>query len=488
MAYNDLNEFISALEKAGELKRIQAPVSPELEIAEITDRVCKQQGPALLFENVVGYEMPVLMNAFGSETRMKMALGIEDYEEVSAHVLDFLEAEAPDTLFKKLKIFPKLRRLANIFPRRIKEAPCQEVIRRDNLDLGTFPILKCWPGDGGRFLTLPLVFTSNPSTGKRNVGMYRLQVFEADKTGMHWHTHKGGAQHYQIAEKLNQRLEVAVAVGPDPATTYAATAPLPDDVDEILFAGYLRRRPVEMVRCLTVDLEVPAHSQIVLEGYVPPGERRLEGPFGDHTGYYSLADLYPVFHVTCITHQANPIYQATIVGRPPMEDCYMAKATERIFLPLIKRQLPEIVDMNLPPEGVFHNFAFVSIDKRYPGHARKVMYAIWSLGQMMFTKFVAVFDKEVDVQDLSAVLWQLGNNVDPRRDTVLVDGPVDALDHAAPLPHLGSKMGIDATRKWPEEGFAREWPEVITMDPAVVRKIDEMWEALGLGGQPTAGS
>ncbi len=480
MAFKDLREFIAALDEAGELKRIQEPLSPALEIAEVTDRVSKLNGPALLFENVVGHTMPVFINGFGSEARMKMALGIQDYKEVSGHLLDFLEAEAPDTLFKKLKVIPKLKRLANIFPKTVKTAPCQEVVNRDKIELTAFPILKCWPGDGGPFVTLPLVVSRNPRTSKRNVGMYRLHVFDAKTTGMHWHTHKGGAQHYRIAEELNQPLEVAVAIGPDPATIYAATAPLPDDVDEIIFAGYLRQQPVEMVRCITVDLEVPAHSQIVLEGYVPPGERRVEGPFGDHTGYYSLADQYPVFHVTCITHQRNPIYPTTIVGRPPMEDCYMGKATERIFLPLIKKQLPEIIDMNLPMEGVFHNLAFISIDKRYPGHARKVMHAIWGLGQMMFTKIIVVFDREVDVQNLGEVLWRLGNNVDPRRDTVFADGPVDALDHAAPLPHLGSKMGIDATRKWREEGFAREWPEVIEMAPEVVQKIDEIWESLGL--------
>jgi 4-hydroxy-3-polyprenylbenzoate decarboxylase len=311
--------------------------------------------------------------------------------------------------------------------------------------------------------------------------MYRMQVYDGRTTGMHWHAHKGGAQHYRVAAGLGQPLPVAVAIGPDPAVTYAATAPLPEDIDEILFAGFLRGEPVDLVPCLTQPLSVPAESQIVLEGYVAPGERRREGPFGDHTGYYSLADDYPVFHLTALTRRRQAIYPATIVGRPPMEDCFMAKATERIFLPLIKKQLPEIVDLNLPVEGVFHNLAFVAIDKRYPGHARKVMHALWGLGQMMFTKIILVFDREVDVQDLSQVLWRLGNNVDPKRDTVFAEGPVDALDHAAPLPHYGSKMGIDATRKWPEEGFTRPWPEVISMDPEIKRKVDELWPRLGLG-------
>ncbi|MBW1916858.1 MAG: menaquinone biosynthesis decarboxylase [Deltaproteobacteria bacterium] len=481
MGYPSLQHFIEVLEQKGELQRISEPVSPFLEITEITDRVCKRGGPALLFENVPGYEMPVLMNAFGSLKRMCLALEVDYLGEIAAELLSFLEAEAPNTLIKKLKLLPKLRRLANIFPKTVSHAPCQEVIwRQEKVDLSKIPVLTCWPQDGGPFITLPIVITHHPETGQRNVGMYRLQVFDKQTTGMHWHRHKGGAQHYRVAEARGERLPAVVALGPDPAVTYAATAPLPDDLDEIIFAGFLRQEPVELVPCITVPLSVPANSQIVLEGYLEPGERRREGPFGDHTGYYSLPDDYPVFHLTALTHRRRPIYPATIVGQPPMEDCFMAKATERIFLPLIKKQLPEIVDLNLPVEGVFHNLAFVSIDKRYPGQARKVMHALWGLGQMMFTKIIVIFDKEVDVQNLSQVLWRLGSNIDPRRDLVLVDGPVDVLDHASPLPHYGSKMGIDATRKWPEEGFTREWPPVITMAPEVVKKVDELWPRLGL--------
>lgn len=481
MAYRSLQHFIEVLERQGELVRITEPVSPHLEITEITDRVCKRNGPALLFEHVPGFDMPVLMNAFGSLKRMCLALEVESLEEISRELLNFLEAEAPDTLIKKLKMIPRLRRLANIFPRTVSRAACQEIVfRGDEVDLAKIPVLHCWPLDGGAFITLPTVFTHHPETGRRNVGMYRLQVYDRNTTGMHWHRHKGGAQHYRVAEARGERLPVAVAIGPDPAVTYAATAPLPEDIDEIIFAGFLRQEPVDMVPCVSVPLQVPANSQIVLEGYVEPGERRTEGPFGDHTGYYSLADEYPVFHVTTLTRRRQAVYPATIVGRPPMEDCFMAKATERIFLPLIKKTLPEIVDLNLPVEGVFHNLAFVAIDKRYPGHARKVMHALWGLGQMMFTKIILVFDKEVDVQDLSQVLWRLGNNVDPRRDAVFVDGPVDALDHASPLPHYGSKMGLDCTRKWPEEGFTRDWPAVIDMVPEVKRKVDELWPKLGL--------
>ncbi len=481
MAYKDLQEFIKRLEKLGELKRIKEPVSPELEITEITDRVCKMHGPALLFENVPGYKMPILMNAFGSFKRMSLALEVPNLDSLGQEILDFIEAEAPDTLIKKLKMVPKLKRMANAMPRMAKKAPCQEIVlKEDEVDLGLLPVLKCWPEDGGPFITLPVVFTRHPETGIRNVGMYRMQVYDKNTTGMHWHTHKGGAHHYRVAERLGQDLPVAVAIGPDPAMTYAATAPLPDDIDEVLFAGFLRESPVELVKCVTVDLEVPATSQIVLEGFVKPGERRIEGPFGDHTGYYSLADEYPVFHVTCMTMRHDAIYPATIVGQPPQEDCYMAKATERLFLPMIKKTLPEIIDMNLPMEGVFHNLAFISIDKRYPGHARKVMNALWGLGQMMFCKIICIFDREVDVQDLGQVLWRLGNNIDPRRDIIFTDGPVDALDHASPLPHYGSKMGIDCTRKWKEEGFERQWPDVIEMTEEVKRKVDSIWKKLGI--------
>jgi len=481
MAYRDLQAFVEDMEKAGELVRVKEAVSPYLEITEITDRVSKQHGPALLFENVTGYDIPVLTNAFGSFGRVCMALGVNDLNELGNRIPDFLQTGAPDSLIKKLKLLPRLKRMGNIFPKVVKSAPCQEVVLKgDEADLGKFPVLHCWPLDGGPFITLPLVFTKHPVTRVRNVGMYRMQVYDKKTTGMHWHIHKGGAQHYRVAEELGKRLPAAVAIGPDPVMTYAATAPLPEDMDEALFAGFLRGEAVELVRCLTIDHEVPANSQIVLEGYVEPCERRREGPFGDHTGYYSLPDDYPVFHITCITHRNDLIYPATVVGRPPQEDCYLAKATERLFLPLIKKQFPEIVDMNLPFEGVFHNMAFISIDKRYPGHAKKIMQAVWGLGQMSFTKIVAVFDRDVNVQDVSEVIWRLGNNIDPKRDITFVEGPVDVLDHASPLPSLGTKMGIDATRKWKGEGFEREWPPVIEMTSIVKDKIDDLWEKLGL--------
>ena len=440
----------------------------------------KATGPALLFEKPVGSDIPVLINAMGSSERMALALGVQSIEEIGAEITDLLQMEVPDTLVGKLKMLPKYGRLATYGPKSVKSGICQEVVHTNEASLDILPILHCWPGDGGRFITLPMVFSKDPRTGMRNVGMYRMHMYDGRTTGMHWHPHKVGARHYAGYEQIGKRMEIAVALGGDPATTYAASAPLPEDFDEMIFAGFLRKKAVEMVHCKTVDLEIPANSEIVIEGYVDPHERRMEGPFGDHTGYYSLADEFPVFHVTCITHRKSPVYPATIVGRPPMEDCFMAKATERIFLPLIKMQLPEIVDMNLPVEGVFHNLAVISIRKRYPGHARKVMHAVWGLGQMMFTKIIVVVDEEVNVQDMSEVLWRLGNNIDPQRDIEFVTGPVDILDHAARMSGYGSKMGIDATKKLPGEGFTREWPDEIRMRPEVVKRIDEIWAELGL--------
>jgi len=481
MAYKDLQEFLRLLDKKGELKRIATPLDPYLEIAEVTDRVSKAVGPGLYFEHPTGSRFPIVTNVFGSYPRMHLALECDNLDALGRRIDAVLEMEKPDGLIDKLKMLPKLAKMAGIFPKTVSSGRCQDVVATgDDVDLSILPVLTTWPGDAGPFITLPVVVTRDPVSGKRNVGMYRMQVFDKNTTGMHWHRHKGGAYHYHLAQKRGERLPVAVAIGPDPACTYAATAPLPEDIDEFLFAGFLRQSPVELVQCKTVDLQVPANSQFVLEGYVEPGERRREGPFGDHTGYYSLADDYPVFHVTALTHRKDAVYPATLVGPPPMEDCYMGKATERLFLPLIKKQLPEIVDMSLPLEGVFHNFCFVSIDKRYPGQTRKIMYAIWGLGQMMFTKVIVVVDAGVNVQNTSEVLWRLGNNVDPRRDIVIVDGPLDALDHASPTPFYGGKIGIDATKKGPEEGHMREWPDSLVMSDAVKARVDAVWHELGL--------
>ena len=480
MPYYSLTDFVQVLERDGELKRVTYPVKAELEITEIADRVMKSGGPALLFENVVGKQIPVLINAFGSAKRMALALGVADIEQIAREIQKLIQTKPPKSLKDKLNLLGELVRLAGIPPKLVKEGACQEVVHREP-DLGILPVLTCWPGDAGPFITLPMVFSKDPLSGTRNVGLYRMQIFDQRSTGMHWHLHKVGARHFQRQKEQTGRLELAVSLGGDPAMIYAATAPLPDQIDEILFCGFLRKKGVELVKGVTVDVEVPANSDIVIEGYVDPAEPlRREGPFGDHTGFYSLADDYPVFHITCITHRKNPIYPTTIVGRPPMEDAYLGKATERLFLPLVRITLPEIVDMNLPVHGVFHNLAIISIKKEYPAQARKVMHALWGLGQMMFTKTLIIVDHDVNIHDLSEVTWVVGNNIDPKRDTVFVDGPVDVLDHAAPALGFGSKMGIDATRKWRSEGYEREWPGAIVMDEKTRKYIDSIWEKLGI--------
>jgi 4-hydroxy-3-polyprenylbenzoate decarboxylase len=481
MAYEDLREFMDTLEEKGMLKRIKTQVSPELEITEILDRVSKKNGPAILFENVEGHDIPVLANAFGSMERMKLALETDDLEGIGERLVQMIKPQVPSSVTGKIKGLSKLKEIASYPPKVVKDGPVKEVVIEKEASLDKFPILTCWPQDGGRFITLPLVFTKDPESGERNVGMYRMHVYDATTTGMHWHVQKHGASHYRKAEEMDKPLEVAVALGGDPATIFSATTPLPEGFDEMLFAGFLRKKPVELVKCETVGLEVPANAEIVLEGYVNPKERKTEGPFGDHTGYYSLADLFPVFHVTCITHRNKPIYPATIVGKPPMEDSYIGKAIERIFLPIIKTQLPEIVDINLPIEGVFHNLCIVSIKKRYPGHAKKVMFALWGMGQMMFTKTIIVLDDDVDIQNLGDVLWAVSNRIDPERDvTIIGGGPADSLEHATPLPNLGSKMGIDATKKGSDEGFDREWPDEINMSGDIVELVDKKWKDLDI--------
>lgn len=479
MAFKDLREFISLLEKKGELVRIKEKVSYNLEISEITDRVSKMGGPALLFENVENSQYPVVTNLFGSYKRMAWALGVDDIEEIPQRITKLLSQKPPEGFLDKIKMLPQIFEFAKYFPKIVKSAPCQEVVEEEP-DVTKIPALFCWPKDGGRFITLPLVFTKDPETGVRNCGMYRMHIYDAKTTGMHWHLHKDGSHHYIKAEKLGKRLEVAVAIGGDPAVIYSATAPLPQSVDEMLFAGFLRKEPVELVKCKTVDLEVPANAEFVLEGYVEPYERRIEGPFGDHTGFYSPAEEYPVFHITCITRRKDAIYPATVVGKPPMEDCYMAKATERIFLPLLKLDFPEIVDMNLPMEGVFHNCAIISIKKTYPGQAKKVINGLWGKGQMMFAKLIIVVDEDVNVQDLRYTAWRVLNNVDWKRDVLITEGPVDALDHSASFPRYGSKMGIDATRKSREEGMMRDWPEEIEMSEEIKRLVEEKWKRYGV--------
>lgn len=540
LAYEDLRDWIAALERVGELKRIRAEVDPILEIAEITDRVSKgavnhhahagaaaQGGPALLFQNIKGHPgAQVLINQFGSARRMNLSLEVDKLDEVADRIRQFIDVKSPQGFLDKVKMLPMLADMGKFFPKTVSTGPCKEVIRRDNFSLDWFPILQCWPKDAGRFITLPCVITRDPKTGKRNVGMYRMQVYDQHTTGMHWQRQKVGAEHYREAlrraatntwgqpssagrvSEVRQpeaaraavdimarsaggsvlaegarpggKMEVAVAIGTDPAVTFAAIVPAPPDVEEYLIAGFLRQKPVELVKCETVDLEVPASAEIILEGHVHLDELKTEGPFGDHTGFYSLEDLYPVFHLSCITHRKDPIYSTTIVGKPPMEDGWMGKAVERIFLPLMKLTVPEIVDINLPVEGIFHNLMIVSIKKSYPGQARKVMNAIWSLGQAMFTKCILIVDEDVNVQDIGEVTLKVLNHIDPERDIQFTLGPVDSLDHASRLPNYGSKMGVDATRKWSSEGFNRPWPDEILMDERTKALVDKKWKDLGL--------
>ena len=521
MAYYDLREWISALDDARELIRVKAEADPILEIAEITDRVSKwgprgshgPGGPALLFESVKGHPgAKVLINQFGSERRMKMALNVDSLDEIADRIKMFMDVKSPQGLLDKIKMLPMLAEMGKFFPKEVSTGPCKEVIKREKFSLHDFPVLQCWPLDGGRFITLPSVITKDPKTGKRNSGTYRMQIYDSQSTGMHWQRQKQGAEHYReqmrraaaageahpvsaaldmmarssggsrVAEgkQVGGRMEVAVAIGTEPAVMFSSIVPAPPDIEEYMIAGFLRQKPLELVKCETVDLEVPATSEIVLEGYVQLDELRMEGPFGDHTGFYTPEDLYPVFHVTCITHRKNPIYSTTIVGKPPMEDAYMGKAVERIFLPLMRLTIPEIVDVNLPIEGIFHNLMIVSIRKSYPGQARKVMNGIWALGQAMSTKCILVVDEDVDVQDLGEVTLKVLNNIDPERDIQFVLGPIDSLDHASRLPDYGSKMGVDATRKWPSEGFNRPWPDEIRMDEATKARVTKRWKEFGL--------
>jgi 4-hydroxy-3-polyprenylbenzoate decarboxylase len=583
LAYTDLRDWITTLERAGQLRRIKTEVDPALEITEITDRVSKCGagsarehspnppgasscagsavgreigGSALLFENIKGHPgHRVLINQFGSPRRMQLALEVDSLDQVADRIRHFMDMKSPQGLLDKVKMLPMLAELGKFFPKTVSTGRCKEIIRKDNFSLDWFPILQCWPKDAGRFITLPCVITRDPKTGKRNVGCYRLQVYDGRTTGFHAQRQKVAAEHYreglrraaaqsawgqppspalsevegvvpasearksdlgesggvtpdlrpgQAGQRLADlsraavdimartsggsvvpegkrpagKMEVAVAIGTDPAITFAAIVPAPPEVEEYLIAGFLRQKPVELVKCETVDLEVPASSEIILEGYVNLDELRIEGPFGDHTGFYSLEDLYPVFHLTCITHRKDPIYATTIVGKPPMEDAWMGKAVERIFLPLMKLTIPELVDINLPIEGIFHNLMIVSIRKSYPGQARKVMNAVWSLGQAMFTKCIIVVDEDVNVQDIADVTLKVLNHIDPERDIQFTLGPLDSLDHASRLPNYGSKMGIDATRKWTSEGFTRPWPDEILMDGETKALVDSKWKML----------
>jgi len=490
MPLNSLRQFVSAIEDQGELVRISHPVRARLEIAEIADRVMKSPGggPALLFEHVLLDDgqrspVPVVINVFGSMTRICLAFGVEDLDTIGGRITELLSPKVPEGLLGKLAMVPKLAEVAKFPPKTRKgRAPSQEVVLEgEACDLTRLPILTTWPQDGGPYLTLPLVITRDPDSGVRNVGMYRVQVLGPRSLAMHWQRHKVGAAHWREMAARGERMPVVMALGGDPASIYSGSAPLPPTIDEFIFAGFLRKAPVELVKAKTCDLHVPAEADIVIEGYIDPAEDLvLEGPFGDHTGFYSLADYYPQVHVTAITQRADPLYPATLVGRPPMEDFYMGHATERIFLPLLRLTVPEIVDYHMPAPGIFHNLVFVAIDKQYPGQAYKVMNAMWGQGLMSLAKVIVVVDKDVNVRDPDEAWWIALNNIDPERDVRFTMGPVDVLDHASREFTYGSKMGIDGTRKWAEEGYHREWPDLITMDDATKARIDEMWPHLGI--------
>ena len=519
MPTETLADFLNELEREGELARVKARVSPVLEIAAISDRMSKSPAPhghqeldrsaaaslggkALLFENVEGSDIPVAINTFGSYHRVNKALGAESLSALAERVQQLVKPEIPTTLLDKMKRLPDLMKMASFPPKSVRTGICQQVVLEgDKADLTRLPVIQCWPLDGnldsgqvfdrdaaakitergtGRYITFGGVFTRHPDTGDRNIGMYRVQLFGPRKAAMHWHMHHDGARHFRRYQALGQKMPLAIVLGGESVLPYCATAPLPPGIEELLFAGFLNGRGIELVPCRTIDLEVPTNAEIVIEGYVDPHEKLMEGPFGDHTGFYSLADWYPAFHVTAITHRKNPIYPTTIVGKPPMEDYFLGKATERIFLPLLRMIVPDILDYSLPISGVFHNCAFLKIRKEYPFQARRVMHAIWGAGQMSFTKFIVVVDEHVNVHDEQDVLFHLFSNCDPQRDSEIVHGPVDILDHASPEMGAGSKIGFDATVKWPAEGKVRPWPAELAFDDKTRELIDRRWREYGL--------
>jgi len=490
MALDSLRDFISAIDAAGDLRRVVQPVSTALEITEIADRCMKSPGggPALLFTQPtlgsgVPSRYPVAVNLFGSEQRMALGLGVARLDEIGERIADMLHLKVPDGLLGKLAMLPRLAEMAKFPPRSGRDRPpCQEVvIRGDDIDLSQLPVPICWPEDGGPYITLPGVITRDAATGTRNVGMYRIQVTGRHEVAMHWQRHKVGAAHWRGMAERGEVMPVAIVLGGDPASIYAASAPLPPSIDEYLFAGFLRREPVRLAKAVASDLEVPAEAEIVLEGFIDPAEPLvLEGPFGDHTGFYSLADLYPKVHITALTMRSEAIWPHTIVGRPPMEDYYLGHATERIFLPLLQLTLPEVVDYHMPAEGIFHNLVFVSIDKQYPGQAYKVMNGLWGQGLMSLAKVIVVVDRDVNVRDPKEAWWVALNHIDPERDVRFTMGPIDVLDHSSRGFSYGSKMGIDATKKWKEEGFSRDWPDRIVMDAATKARVDAMWKELGI--------
>ena len=483
MPFDSLSQYIGTLENAGELRRVKTIVSPHLEIAEIMRRLMyKGEQPAVLFENVDGYEIPVLGNAFGTINRIKIALQTEDFTEIGERIVDLTKMKIPHGIFNKLKLLPKLSKISEYGPQYVNSGPVNEVIELDDPSLNSLPVLKCFPGDAGKFITFGLTVSKHPETGIRNIGVYRIQIINNKEAIMHWQIHKRGAQHYElIKEKKKSKIEVAIIIGADPATVFSAVAPVPEGMDKYLFSGITRKNGIKLVKCKTVDLEVPANSEIVLEGYVNPELLKVEGPFGDHTGYYTPPELYPTFVLTGIMRRKNPVYLTTVVGKPILEDAFIGKVVERSFLPLIKMFQPEVSDFYMPPAGWFQGLAVISIKKRYPGQAKKVMMGLWGMGQLSLTKIFVVVDDDVNIQNMDEVIWAVTTRADPKRDTLIIDNcPTDTLDPASPLVNFGSKLGIDATTKWKEEGFTREIQSVASVDVDTKELVDKKWNDYNL--------
>jgi 4-hydroxy-3-polyprenylbenzoate decarboxylase len=482
MPFESLGEYIEALDRSGQLVRVKKRVSPHLEIAEILRRLMYAGNqPAVLFEDVQGYDIPVLGNAFGTLTRLKIALEIENFQEIGERIIDLTKMKMPAGMLNKLRMLPKLSEIAQYGPKTVESGPVMEVIQTDKIDLNSLPILKSFPGDAGKFITFGLTVTKHPETGIRNIGVYRIQVINDIKAIMHWQIHKRGAQHYEIMKEQMKRIEVAIVIGADPATVFSAVAPVPEGMDKFLFGGITRKRGIKLVRCNSIDLDVPANAEIVLEGYIDPNDMRMEGPFGDHTGYYTPPEAYPTFTLTGIMRSNKPVYLTTVVGKPVLEDAYIGKVIERSFLPLIQMFQPEVVDFSMPPAGWFQGLAVFSIKKRYAGQARKVMMGLWGMGQLSLTKIFAVVDHDINVHDMNEVIWAITTRADPKRDTMIIDNtPTDTLDPASPLVNLGSKMGIDATTKWKEEGYHREIQQLATVDDQTKTTVDKNWKEYGL--------
>jgi 4-hydroxy-3-polyprenylbenzoate decarboxylase len=481
MTFESLRDYMDALDRAGQLKRVTTKVSPNLEVAEILRRAMySQQQPAILFENVQGSSMPILGNAFGTMERLHLALDVKDFTEIGSRIVQLTKLKMPSSTLDKLKMLPKLSEIAEYGPKNVDSGPVTETVMTDKASLNSLPILKSFAGDAGRFITFGLTITKHPESGVRNMGVYRMQVVDERKAIMHWQIHKRGAEHYQIMKKSNKRIEVAVAIGADPATIFSAVAPVPEGLDKFLFSGITRKKGIKLVKCCTVDLEVPANAEVVLEGYVTPNDLLLEGPFGDHTGYYTPAELFPTFTLTAIMQRQDPIYMTTVVGKPVLEDAYIGKVIERSFLPLIQMLQPEVIDVSMPPECWFQGLAVISVRKRYPGQAKKVMMGLWGMGQLSLTKIFVVVDPDIDVHNMREVLWAITTRADPKRDTMIIDNtPTDTLDPASPLPNLGSKMGIDATTKWREEGYAREAQELAVVDDETRSLVNSRWKEYG---------